>query len=223
MPSNDTSIDRRTVLKRIGATAVLSSGLLAASNPAAAEVRAKRQLVDEYHDEHSLRSAFERHGADLRDALVAEGFVTEDFTFRSLDVELDPEVNGVEPVADDARAGVTAITKDGTTTALASVSASSVSHEMALFVQPGRDRAYALVEPKSGGDRVLVSESEVRPEGCLGSRCTDSWCDSPCYQTLEELSCDENCENCEVIGTSCECEGCSCDQQAYCTTECSYC
>jgi hypothetical protein len=217
------SLDRRTVLKRIGTTAVLSSGMMAASSPAAAQVREKRDLIGQYHDPHSVRSAFDRHGGDLRDRLVAEGFVSEDFDFQSLDVELDSEVNGVEPVADDARAGVTAITRDGTTTALAAVSSSSATHELALFVQPERDEAYALVEPKSGGDRTLVSESRVTPEGCLGSRCTSDWCDSPCYQTREELSCDENCENCEVIGTSCDCEGCSCDDRAWCTTECSYC
>lgn len=223
MPSDGTSFDRRTVLKSIGTTAVVSSGLLAASSSAAAEVREKRDLIGQYHDPHSLRSAFDRHGGELRDRLVAEGFVTEDFDFQSLDVELDPEVNGVEPVAADARAGVTAITRDGTTTALAAVSASSATHEIALFVQPERDEAYALVEPKDGGDRVFVSESEVRPEGCLGSRCTDSWCDSPCYQTQEELSCDENCENCSVIGTNCTCRGCACDDRQWCTTECSYC
>jgi hypothetical protein len=223
MPSDGTPLDRRTVLKRIGTTAAVTSGLLAASAPGAAEVREKTRLIDSYHDPRSVRSAFASHGSEVRSKLVAEGFVAEDFDFGALDVELDPDENGVEPEADDASAGVTAITKDGTTTALAAVSTSSATHEIALFVQPERDEAYALVEPTGGGDRVLVTEDQVSPEGCLGSRCTDSWCDSPCYKTAEELSCDENCENCKVTGTKCTCHGCSCDDRAWCTTECSYC
>lgn len=207
MPSDEMPLDRRTVLKSIGATAALGTGFASTTGSAAATDPKKRRLADEYRDGQNLISAFERHGGDLRATLVAEGFVGEDFSFQSLDIELDSEVNEVEPTDHDTLTGVTAITEEGTTTAFASVSASSETHELALFVQPERDKAYALVEPKSGGDRLLVSESDVSPTGCIRESCSDQTCDT-CYNLAKTYECDSYCENCELTGTSCECYFC---------------
>lgn len=209
MPFEGIPIDRRTVLKRIGATATVGAGLASTTGSATATMREKTQLVNQHHDTQSVRSVFARHGEDLRAKLVDRGFITEDFEFESLPVELDSEVTGLDPTAKDARAGVTAIHEDGVTTALATLSASSATHEIALFVQPERDKAYALVEPKSGDDRVLVSESGISPTGCSYQTC-GSCCDED-YSTLKTYDCDSNCENCEVVDTDCGCEDCDCD------------
>ncbi|WP_128478423.1 hypothetical protein [Halorussus pelagicus] len=203
MPRKSIPIDRRTMLKRIGTTAAVGAGLVSTTGGAAATAREKARLVGEYHDERALRSAFERHGRDLRETLVDEGFVPEDFEFRALDVGLDSEVTGLEPTAADSLAGVTAIREEGTTTALATVSASSSTHELALFVQPERETAYALVEPKSGGDRLLVDESGVTPTGCRYQTCGSSCADN--YSTLKNYNCDVNCRNCKVYDTECAC------------------
>lgn len=209
MPSQGMPIDRRTVLKRIGATATVGAGLASTTGSAAATMKEKTHLVNRHHDAQSVRSVFARHGNGLRAKLVDEGFVSEEFEFESLAVELDSEVNGLAPTAEDARAGVTAIHEEGTTTALATLSASSDTHEIALFAQPERDRAYALVESKSGDDRVLVSESGVSPTGCSYQTC-GSCCDED-YSTEKTYNCDSNCENCEVVDTDCACQDCNCD------------
>lgn len=222
MPSNGIPLDRRTVLKRIGTTAAVGTGLASTTGNAVADDLQRRRLAEKYNDESNLISAFERHGTDLRNTLVTEGFVAEDFEFRSLDVELDPEVNGVDPADEDSLAGVDAVDQDGTATAFASLSASSETHELALFVQPERDEAYALVESKEGDERLLVSDSSVSPAGCIRESCTNTSC-STCYDKGETYECDENCENCSLIDTNCSCKSCSCHQADYCTPECSYC
>mgnify|MGYP006896944197 CR=1 FL=1 len=203
MSRKNIPIDRRTMLKRIGTTAAVGAGLVSTTGGAAATAQEKARLVGEYHDERALRSAFERHGGGLRETLVDEGFVPEDFEFRALDVGLDESVTGLEPTETDSLAGVTAIREEGTTTALATVSASSSTHELALFVQPERDKAYALVEPKSGGDRLLVDESGVTPTGCSYISCGSSCADN--YSTQKTYNCDVNCRNCSVYDTKCAC------------------
>lgn len=221
MPSEGMPVDRRTVLKQLATTAAVGSGLASTVGSANAITREKDRLVREYHDERSLRSAFERHGGDLRATLVEAGFVTEDFDFRSLDVDLDPSVNGLDPTADDARAGVTAIHEDDTTTALATVSASSTTHDLALFVQPERDRAYAVVEPKSSDDRFLVTEDSVTPQGCSYQSCDPDDCCAEDYAVLRTYDCDADCTNCEVVDTDCACESCLCDDDnSLCTDSC---
>lgn len=207
MSRNDSEFDRRSVLKTIGATAFAGAGLGAATGSASA-VESKRRLTRGYRDEFRLRTAFEQHGAGLRAALVDAGFVADDFDFGSVDFELDANVTGLEPTSDDRRAGVTAVYEDGTPTAFGMVSTSSDAHEISLYVQPERDEAYALVEPKAGDDRFIVLESGVTPQGCSYQSC-GSCCDSG-YSTLKTYNCDPNCQNCSLYDTDCGCsdDGC---------------
>lgn len=209
MSSDDNRLDRRSVLKTIGSAAVAGVGVSATTGTVAA-VQTKRRLTRAYSDETRLRFAFEQHGEGLRQTLVDEGFVAEDFEFGALDFDVDPEVIGVEPTADDRLAGVAAITQDGTATAFASVSTSSDTHDISLFVQPERDEAYALVEPKGGGDRVLVTEDEVSPQGCSYEGCTTDCCGGDKEAYYKTWDCDSNCENCKVVDASCTCETCEC-------------
>lgn len=207
MSQNDTEFDRRSVLKTIGATALAGAGLGAVSGSAAA-IESKRQLTRGYHDEFRLRTAFEQHGAGLRETLLDAGFVAEDFDFRSVDFELDADVTGLEPSSDDRRAGVTAVYEEGTMTAFGMVSTSSDTHDISLYVQPERDEAYALVEPKSGDDRFIVTESGVSPQGCSYQTCGSCCADG--YSTLKTYNCDSNCRNCSLYDTDCGCSDDDC-------------
>ena len=203
MSDNDKRFDRRSVLKAIGTTAVVGAGLGASTGNVAA-IETKQRLTEAYHDEMRLRTAFARHGAGLRANLVEEGFVSEDFEFASVGVDLDADVTGLEPSADDRLAGVTAVFEEGTATAFGMLSTSSDTHEISLFVQPERDLAYAMAEPKDGGDRVIVTESDVTPTGCSYQSCGS--CCTTDYKTLKTYDCDPDCTNCQLWDTECSCK-----------------
>lgn len=222
MSRNNERFDRRTLLKTIGSTAVAGIALGATSGAAAA-VETDDRLARAYSDERRLKIAFQQHGEDLRTTLVDEGFVSEDFDFGALSFDIDESATGLDPTDEDHVAGVTSTTQEGTTTAFASVSTSSDTHEISLFVQPERDKAYALVESKASGERVMVFDSDVSPAGCLKDKCTSDSC-STCYSVRETYDCGDDCQtNCTLVDTNCDCKSCSCDDRAWCTTECSYC
>lgn len=212
MPSDGTRLDRRTVLQSLCAAATVGTGLTAAAGSAAATtIQRKRDLTRRYHDPDSLRSAFAEHGGPLRETLVSEGVVPADFRFEDLAVDLDGDVTGLEPTADDRRAGVSAMVEDGTTTALGMASTSTDTHEIALFVQPEREEAYALVEPRDGGDRLLVNGDDVTPTGCFYETCHS--CCAVGYSTKKRHECDSDCQNCSVTETSCSCSDCGCTKE----------
>lgn len=203
MRDNTNQIDRRSVLKALGTTAMVGAGLGAASGSGAARV-ADDSLARAYAHETRLRFAFEQHGEGVRQTLVDEGFVAEGFDFWSVQFALDGDVTGLEPSAGDQLAGVTAVVEDGTPTAFGMASTSSDTHEIALFVQPERDEAYALVESKDGGDRMLVTESGVTPTGCSYQTCGS--CCGTNYKTLKTYNCDPDCTNCSLYDTECSCK-----------------
>jgi len=204
MVDDSNRLDRRSVLKALGTTAAVGTGLAASTGSAAA------QVARAYGDESSLRAAFEAHGGDLRDTLVAEGIVRDERVFGDLAVDLDDEVAGLEPTAADSLAGVTGVREGGTTTALGAISTSSDTHDIALYVQPQRGEAYARVTPKGGGDTFLVNGDGVSPEGCEYTECVDEGdCTSSyCYTKKKYYSCDSNCRNCSVYKTDCSCYVC---------------
>lgn len=213
MRDNNDQLDRRSVLKALGTTAMVGAGLGAASGSGAARSR-DDTLARAYADETRLGFAFAQHGEGLRQTLVDEGFVAEDFDFRSLRFDLDERVTGLEPTAENGLAGVAAIVEEGTPTAFGMASTSSDTHEIALFVQPERDEAYAFVEPKDGGDRVVVTENQVSPRGCTGTTCTDSCCgDGIAYE--ETYECNSDCSDCWVTDRSCGCDNCECIQHGH--------
>lgn len=213
MRDNDKQFDRRSVLKTIGATAMVGAGLGATSGSAAARAP-DDELARAYADETRLRFAFAQHGEGLRQRLVEAGFVAEGFDFGSLRFEIDERVTGLEPTAENRLAGVMATVGEGTPTAVGMASTTSDTHEIALFVQPERDEAYALVEPKGGGDRLVVTENEVSPRGCTGKTCTDSCCgDGIAYE--ETYECNSDCTDCWVTDRSCGCDNCECIQSGH--------
>lgn len=204
MSQND-SFDRRSVLKSIGAAAA-GGAVLAGSGVASAE---RPDLERQYADRASLLGAFREHAAGLPAALAEADVVSEEFDFGRLDVELDPDATRVQPTDADARAGVTVTQANGPRSALGMISTSTDDHELTLYVQPQREKSYAIVEPKDGSDDFAVhDDGEVTPLQCFYSECTCERCYNPKgvgYHVLEDFECDVNCRNCVVTGTSCEC------------------
>lgn len=213
MSRDDAHPTRRNVLRKLGATAAVGAGLVGASGTASA-IEVKHRLTRAYSDEEQLRAAFERHGDGLRDALVAEGVVDESFDFADVTFDIDSDETGLEPAADDGVAGVTAFREDGVFTAFGSVSTSSDTHDIALFVQPERGEAYALAEPKSGDRRIGVTESGASTSSCRHTEC-ESCCDEN-YRTEKTYDCciEECC--CVVVDSSCGCFDCDCGDISTC-------
>jgi hypothetical protein len=209
MPEGPDDLDRRTVLKAIGASAAATAGLAALTGGAAADAAAKQALADTYADEESLRTAFEAHGGDLRDALVAEGVVSSDFAFGDLELDVRADRDGVEAAATDGLAAVTGAHVDGTTTAFGVASTSSDTHEVRLVVQPQRGEAYAFVEPHGSDDRVLVSGDGVAPASCQYDRCKEC-CDTDTAAEYQYYCTDDYCENCYLDEIKCQCSDSTC-------------
>lgn len=204
MSQND-SFDRRSVLKSIGAAAA-GGAVLAGSGVASAE---RPDLERQYADRASLLGAFREHATDLPAALADAGVVSEAFDFGRLAVEIDPKATRVQPTDADARAGVTVTQARGPRSALGMISTSTDAHEITLYVQPQREKSYAIVEPKDGGDDFVVhDDGDVSPLGCAYEECTCERCQNPNgvgYYVLEHYRCNTNCRDCVVNGTSCEC------------------
>ncbi|MFC4449927.1 hypothetical protein [Halorussus aquaticus] len=201
MHGDNKRLDRRSVLKTIGAAAVVGTGLTTTTGTVVAE---SDRLARNYRNERRLRVAFEQHGAGLRQQLVDAGFVSEEFDFGDVNFDIDPDVTGLEPTAEDRLAGVTGTVEKETVTALGMASTSSDTHEIGLYVQPERDEAYALVEPKDGDRRFIVTDSEVTPQGCSYTGCVEECC-AENYKKQNTYNCDQNCRNCYVYSTDCAC------------------
>lgn len=213
MRNDSNQIGRRNVLKMLGSTAAAGVSVAATSGTAVA-TETRNRLVRAYSDERRLRAAFQQHGEGLRRTLVDEGVVPEDFDFGTLTFDLDSDVSSLEPAARDGLAGVTAVEREGVYSALGIASASSATHDIALFVQPEREKAYALVEPKAGDEQLLATDSGAQLTGdCFYTTCTNECC-ADATAIEDQWSCridgSGNCTDCEVTGTSCNCPDCSC-------------
>lgn len=206
MSGNDKQLDRRSVLKTIGSAAILSTGVGLASTPAAAQ-KADR-IARNYDDPTRLRFAFAQHAEGVRQTLIEEGLVSEDFDFGSLEFDLDPNADGLEPTAEDHRAGVSGVV-DGTLSAFGFVSTSSDTHDISLYVQPERDEAYALVEPLGSNERFLVRESSVSPTGCAYTECQNECC-SEDYKKKYYYDCNSQCTDCVLYDRDCSCKDTVC-------------
>lgn len=219
MLRNDNHLDRRSVLKTVGSAAAAGIGLAATGGTAGA-VETTHRLERAYSDERRLRIAFQQHGEGLRQTLVDEEIVADDFDFDALDFEIDEEVNGLEAKADDRSATVTAHPVEGQMTAIGVVTASTETHDVRLYVQPERDEAYAIVEPEGGDQRFIATESDFEPSSCGWTECTTSCC-SEDTATKEYWECyvdgSGNCTECFIDDTACSCHDCaSCDTDGLC-------
>lgn len=196
------TLDRRDVLKTIGSTALVGSGLGVAAGSGAAR---SDDLAAGYRDERRLRLAFDRHGARLLETLVEAGIVPEDFDFHSLRFDLDADATGLEPVGEDGRGVVTSVRDGATPSALGMVSTSIDGYDVNLYVQPERDLAYALVEPRGSDERLLATGDGVSPADCTYIECSQECCSSGfSYEYVYE--CYDSCSGtCYVTSKTCSC------------------
>ena len=208
MSEENSGFDRRSVLKALGTTAMVGAGLGAAAGSGAARVD-DDEFAKAYADETRLRFAFAQHAEGVRRTLADEGFVAEDFDFWSLRFDIDEDVEGIDPTTDDRVAGVSSLLDHGEPTAFGMVSTSSDTHEISLYVQPHRDEAYALVEPKGGDERFIVKDSEVTPQGCTYKSCSNDCC-SDLTSYRYQYDCGSDCRDCVVYRKWCECEDSTC-------------
>lgn len=219
MSDNDKQFDRRSVLKTIGSTAVAGIALGATSGSAAA-IKTPHHLETAYSDPTRLRFAFAQHGEGVRQTLIENGIVAEDFDFGDLTFGVDTSVNGLEAEAADHSATVTAHTVEGTMTAIGAVSTSTDTHDITLYVQPERDEAYAFVDPKNSDERFVATDSELEPSSCGWAECTSNCCAED-TATKEYWECtidgSGNCTDCFISDTACSCSDCSCGSENVCT------
>jgi hypothetical protein len=94
------------------------------------------------------------------------------------------------------------------------------THDVALYVQPERDEAYAFVEPRDSDDRFLATESKLEPSSCGWTECSNDCCSEDLsYKEYWECYLDSsgNCVNCYISDTSRECSNCAyCDSDGLC-------
>lgn len=161
--NNQNDIDRRSLLKGIGATATATAmvGTASAQSASISEFQSeeREELEAEYTPERS-RKAVAQYANEVARQLADHGYVDRPTvnafdldTFYENETLLDPE---------DEREGmaVTTIKEDGELTAHVMVSKTTDSHGIGLYVQPQLDRAYALVEALDGSESDVLTAAE---------------------------------------------------------------
>lgn len=212
---NGIELDRRSVLRAVGAGAAAT----AAAGVAAGERRAGlpprlRVLEADYEDAAAVEAAVRHHAGDVLSAL-ADRDVLDQGTVEELDVG--------EPLAPRAFAAadggthVTAVDDGGVPTAHLVVGVETTAHEVTLVVQPERDHAFAVVESRADGERSALYPGEdglVEPsqEACwYETDCTSECCDGNCTMPTEyEYHC---CDyggpvTCDPVGPTGDCCDC---------------
>jgi hypothetical protein len=198
-------LDRRNVLKTIGSAAIAGIGLTATDGSAGA-FDTPHRLGRAYSDERRLSIALQQHAGGVRQTLVDEEIVAEDFDFGALDFEIDESVNGLEARTGDHSAAVTAHSVDRTMTAIGVVKTSTDTHDIRLYVQPERDESYAIVESKDGDEQFIATESDLEDTECQWSECTDSCCkEDHVYEEQWNCTVDSSgsCTDCYIEDTVC--------------------
>ncbi|PSQ50997.1 hypothetical protein BRD15_00135 [Halobacteriales archaeon SW_6_65_15] len=107
------------------------------------------ELARAYADETRLRFAFAQHAEGLRQTLVDEGFVAEDFDFWSLRFDIDEDVEGLDPTTDDRAAGVSTLLDHGEPTAFGMVSTSSEPTRFRCTSSPTATRPTRWSNPRT--------------------------------------------------------------------------
>lgn len=206
----DDGIDRRSVLRGLAATGTAAIGVTAASGSAAAEVyRTKRKL----EDPEAARATFARRTSEVRRELADRGIVESDSVDEfSFEPRLEPEAV-VSETADFEGYDVAADTEHDT--AHLSVSKNTGRYQLAVYVRPGEERAYAVVEDTRNDERfAIVPDAEsVRLESA--SYCLENYCAGCCeyndgYRREFHRDCFYEPQfGCVCETTSTDCTGCS--------------
>lgn len=150
--SDENTIDRRKVLKGIGAACTTGAALGATSGSAAAEGRGGSTMRYRSVEKADVEETFESEVGDLLDHLADEGLIgspsTDDIATRSIHTGDDEGVFGM--YLDD---------EVGSRTVLTSVNRLD-SGVLQVTVEPERDLTYAIFEPAGSDEEILYAPGE---------------------------------------------------------------
>ena len=181
------SIDRRSVLKTIGASAVagvaFAGSTTASSRPVPAELE---QVKAEFDDSVTARAAVAEHADALLEELADRGVLAAGSAaaFPTGELLSPGEYSDVAEGATVRGARI-----DGEWDAEVATSVETDGHAVEIIVQPNRERSYALVDPKDGGDMYRLT-SEQNGDVGVDNHCHDE------SQCLSYFQCDS--------GSSCQ-------------------
>lgn len=218
--ANDSTVDRRSVLKAVGASAV---GGVAFSGSTTASRRSMPESVKrtkaELADPTTVRRALGEHGETLLDELAGRGVLAtaSASAFPSAELLTPDEYS-------DAAEGATVrgVNVDGDWDAEIAASTETDAHAVELVVRPDRDQSYALVAPKDGGDMYRLASGPNDDEVTVSNHChyesqclSYMACESGSYcQRQERHCCDEDGDGVEDECNSWYNDGCC--SQSYC-------
>lgn len=166
--ANDSTVNRRSVLRAVGASAVagvsFAGGAAAERRPVPEELqRVKGQLDDPI----TARETVAEHADPLLDELAERDVLATASTaaFPS-DQLLDPNEYS------DATEGATVrgVRVDDEWDAEIATSTETADHVVELVVRPNRDRSYVLVDPKDGGDMYRIT-ADANDEVSVSNHC----------------------------------------------------
>ncbi|WP_247729583.1 hypothetical protein [Halovivax limisalsi] len=150
-----TEVRRRSILRGVAGSAAVMGGLGAISGTGAAEQA--RQQKQELLDPDRARTVVEAETVELRSELARRGILDsasiDQFTFEP---QFDPEVT-LSTDAETEGFDVAADIEEGTPTAHISVSKNTDRYDIAVYVRPGVDRSYAVVEDTRTDDRFAIN------------------------------------------------------------------
>lgn len=217
--AND-SMDRRSVLKAVGASAVggvaFSGSAIASQHPAPERLT---RIKARFADPVAARETVAEHADVLLDELADRGVLaTASVSAFPAGELLTP---GTYSHADEG-ATVRGARIDGEWDAEVATSTETESHTVELVVQPNRGRSYALVDPKDGGDTYRLTSDQtgdvsIETHCHYESQCLSYFaCNSGSYcQRQERHCCDDDGDGVEDNCTDWYNDGC-CMQQ-YCS------
>jgi len=201
MSDDDTTKNRRTVLKAITAGAVSATAFATggSAEPAPKSTETAEAFA-RFGDRETIDGLFEAHGRPVAAELSARGYVP-------------AETNPVESVVslheygrsdEGGLATVTTGSRDGTDVVDVRVRQVTDDAEVEYHVHPGMEDSYALVYPNEGeeGDVIFADGTtdgfstsssccECSASGCGDTRCSDTICDCNLLTTVyyEERKC----------------------------------
>ena len=232
----DKTLNRREVLKKVGAVAVTPMILTGnASGRSSSEASRRAPVEEQYLSQNALEAAIRTHAGELVRELAQRNLLASP-SVNDLPLEkFDVNETHLPPDEAERKVAVTSVPQDegDERTALIMVSEATAKDRIGLYVQPEAEKAYAIVYPEddsAGSYKLDYSTNEiiVQDQECPDKvECDEGeWCDF--NQCLDDLGCGYYTEvhyecyfyvnpygnggcKCDETGTSCASgEGCYC-------------
>lgn len=223
-PGSSTS--RRTILRTVGTSGAVVTGLAVSTNSSAAQAEYEselQRLEDQYDSEQAIQQAVDEHASDVLQSL-SERDVIESASASSLPLAESLEIEAIETSEGSDGVAATAIVEEDEPTGFIAISQTTDDHDLSLYVQPEREHAYAYVTDDDG-TTLFKSASDDTPrtasaeddsatilqscdEVCYEARCTDESCYYFWNVGIDYRCCVDSSgnEDCSRTGTS----GCQC-------------